>query len=126
MLLGAFLVVDDAEGATPPTYQVVRVPPRFVAGIDYVLLHVLVGVSQHLHVLGIEVDSSFLHYQQIRCSCTNERFVIDEYELMVFVNECQLVQPDLTRIEIVLKVLFIGQADGVGARSPGAVGVFYG
>ena len=45
---------------------------------------------------------------------------------MVFVDESQLVQPDLTCIEIGLKVFFIRQTDGVGARSPGAVGVFNG
>ena len=126
MHLGALLVVDNTEGTTPPTYQVVGVSPRLVAGIDNVLLNVLVGVCQHLHVLGIKIDGSFLYDQQIRCSCINVGLVTDEDELMVFVDECQLVQPDLTCIEIVLKALFIGQADGVGARSPGAVGVFKG
>ena len=48
MHLGALLVVDNTEGTTPPTYQVVGVSPRLVAGIDNVLLNVLVGVCKYM------------------------------------------------------------------------------
>lgn len=126
MHAGAFLARDGAEGASPPAHDAAGVSPRLEVGIDYVLLNLFVGVGWHLDVFGIEADGSFFHNQQIGCSGVYQRRLTDECELMVVAHEGQLVQGDLTCIEVEAEVLFVGQTKDEGAAGEGAVGVLDG